>query len=465
MTGADRRQALLTRLAELPPEQRDALHASLLRRPRERTWPLTRQQEQFWYINQFAKDPAGSSYHIPWCVRLRGPIDQEALATALTRIVERHHTLRVRFRLVDDRLVQVLMPPEPVPLPLLDVADEEEAALAAFIDRPFDLENDPPLRAALLRLADDEAVLCVVLHHIVADAWSLNILLREMAECYTARWEGREPDLPELPIQFPDFAAEDGRRDHSAALEHWTRTLAGSVPLDLPIDRPRPPRWTGHADEEHFRISEEAVVRLEEAARRERGTLFTAMVTAYQVALGLLAGQDDVCVGVPTVGRARTELEPLIGCFSTVIVMRADLSGDPAFRELHRRTRVALLRGLQYPDMPWERLFESLGRARDLSRPSLYQVMFNLLNVPGDDRSRTTMADLEIEFFQPRRRYTHSELDALTVRDPVGLGGVFIYNRDQFSAATVRRFIAAFMGVVVRAGADPDLRISQMKGH
>ncbi|MFI6507719.1 condensation domain-containing protein [Streptosporangium sp. NPDC050855] len=505
------RAALLDRLLRLPPERREALlreirerggngpagttdrdtsggtagntHGSAAETPGNATgrdagtddgaagegevWPLSFGQERLWFLGRF--DPADTTYHTPWCVRLRGPVDAGAIAAAFTRVVERHHVLRTRYRLDGDRPVQVVVPAAPVPVESVDVTGDPDPAVVEFVDRPFDLEHGPPLRVALLRLGEDDVLLCIVLHHIVVDGWSLDVLMREVTECYAAHREGRPPRLEELPTQYPRVAEEDRRRAESdedaSHLEYWTRTLAGVPTLDLPPDRPRPARWSGRGGQESLLVPDETITRLEEVARAARCTLFTALLAAYQVTLGGACGQDDFCVGVPVAGRDRTEIEPLIGYFATTMVMRADLSGDPTFRELLKRTRLTLFRGLQHAGTPFERILGALRLPRDLGRPPLYQAMFNLHNLPKGHLLNTTMGDLSAEFRPvPTAGRTKAEVSVDAWRGPEGLGGVLDYSSDLFSAETARRLTRSFTGVVERAGADPDLRLSDLRG-
>ncbi|ACZ89542.1 condensation domain-containing protein [Streptosporangium roseum] len=466
MTTPDQRAALLSRLAELPPERREALLGRARDRDAGRTWPLSFGQERLWFLSRF--DPADTTYHTPWCVRLRGPVDADGIAAALTRVAGRHHVLRTRFRLAGDRPVQVVAPAGPVAVERRDVTGDPAPAVVEFVNRPFDLEAGPPLRVALMRLAGEDFILCVVLHHIVVDGWSLDVLMRELAECYAAHREGREPLLAELPTQYTDVAAEDRRRaehEDTAHLDHWTRTLAGAPVLDLPADHPRPARWTGRGGQESLLVPDEVITRLEGVARQQRCTLFMALLAAYQVTLGLAAGQEDLCVGVPVAGRNRVELEPLIGYFATTLALRADLSGDPTFRELLKRTRLSVFRGLQHAEVPFERILGALRLPRDLSRPPLLQAMFNLHNLPKGDLLRTEMADLAVEVYpMPPAGRTKAEISVDAWRGPEGLGGVLDYNSDLFSAGTARRLVRAFTDVVERAGTDPDLRLSDLRG-
>ena len=462
------RDDLRRRLAALPPERRAALLRSLIGGQEERTWPLSTGQERLWFLQRF--DPGDSSYHITWPVRLRGPIDEAGLAAAFTAIAARHEVLRTRFVQDADLPVQAVDAPGEVPLDRLDPVPDADRALAAYAGRPFDLAAGPVWRVGLLRWAADDAVLCVVLHHIVADHWSLDVLMRELAECYAAHRDGRPPRLDELPMQYRDFAVMDRRRAETEGREHldyWIERLAGVPPLDLPADHPRPARWTGRGAKVAVTVPDADTTRLEQVARSHRATLFMALLTAYQATLGAVAGQHDFCVGVPVAGRDRTELAPLIGYFSTTLVARADLSGDPPFGELLRRTRVSTLRALGHAGTSFERILGALRLPRDLSRPPLCQAMFNLShNLPKADLLRTELADLAVAVHPPpdlgRARV---ELSLDVYRGPEGVGGWLEYATDLFDAATARRLARVFARVVARAGADPDVRLSELSGE
>ncbi|MFI7129374.1 condensation domain-containing protein [Nonomuraea sp. NPDC050153] len=459
------RERLLRRLATLPPERRAALRKSLLGDREERTWPLSTGQERLWFLQRF--DPGDCAYHITWPVRLRGPVDETALAAAFTEIAARHEVLRTRFVLDGDLPAQVVDEPREVRLDRLDpAASGTGQAIVGYAGRPFDLAAAPAWRAGLLRLAADDAVLCIVLHHIVVDHWSLDVLMRELGECYNAHREGRAPLLDELPAQYRDFAvaerrrAEEGR-DH---LDFWAGRLAGAPPLDLPLDRPRPARWTGRGAKAGVTVPDADATRLELLARAHRATPFMALLAAWQVTLGTAAGQDDFCVGVPVAGRDRPELAPLIGYFSTTLVARADLSGDPPFAELLRRTRVSTLKALAHAGTSLDRILGALRVPRDLSRPPLCQAMFNLThNLPTGDMLRTELGDLAVEVYpQPDLGRARVEVSLDVYRGPEGIGGRLEYSTDLFDAATAHRLAEAFARVVSRAGEDPSLRLSEL---
>ncbi len=472
MTTADRRAALIEKLAGLPPERRAALLRSLggAADPGGEEWPLSPGQERLWFLSRF--DPADTSYNLPWSVRLRGPLDTAALAAAFTRVTERHEVLRTRFRLRGDAPVQVVLPPAPTPVEDLATSGEAgpdgtgvEEALREFAERPFDLENEPPLRAGVARRGEDDVVLCIVLHHIVVDGWSLDVLMRELAECYAATREGREPVLAELPMQYSSFAVQERRRDHTAGVEQWAGRLAGAPSLDLPADHPRPSRWSGRGAREELLLPPEEVTPLERVARKRRCTSFMALVAAYQATLALASGQSDFCVGVPVSRRTRSELAPLIGYFGNTLVLRADLSGDPAFHELLDRVREATLAGMRHADVPFEHILAALRVPRDVGRPPLCQAMFNLhSDLPKDDLLGTRFADLDAEVHTIPPSHTKSEVSLDLWRGPEGLGGVFDYSADLFTPATARRLVRGFAEVVRRAGADPETRLSALSG-
>ncbi|MBO3751360.1 hypothetical protein J5X84_35250 [Streptosporangiaceae bacterium NEAU-GS5] len=456
--------ALLERLAALPPARREALRRAL-GPPDEvdaamNAGPLSSGQERLWFLQRY--DPGDSSYSICWALGLHGPVDPQGLAAALTAVVARHEILRTRFRLVGDRPVQVVLPPGPV-------AFEQRADLAGlteFAERPFDLANEPPLRGALARHAADHYTLCLVIHHIAVDGWSLDTLMREFTECYAAHREGRAPGLEPPAAQYRDYVAWERGRDTTAHLAYWTDRLAGTPALDLPGDRPRPARWSGHGGKVELALPPRDLARLDKVARAGRVTFFMALLAAYQATLGRAAGQPDFCVGVPVVGAGRTEFPGLLGYLSNTIALRVDLRGDPTFTELLGRTRVSTLAALQHSEAPYEAVLGALRLPRDLSRPPLCQAMFNLThNLPKADLLRTTMADLSVEILGSLAEgRTKADVSVDAHRGPEGLTGAFEYNSDLFTAATGARLARAFTDTVNAAAADPERRLSQLGG-
>ncbi|GIH25922.1 hypothetical protein Aph01nite_42320 [Acrocarpospora phusangensis] len=446
MISPDLRAALLDRLAKVPPERREALRRTL---GEKGGLPLSPGQERVWFLSRF--DPEDTSYHVPWCVWLRGPVRPEALAGAFARIAARHEVLRARFRMTGEGPRQFILPPGPVTLERGELLGDPAPPVDAFVNRPFDLEVEPPWRVALLRVTGERMLLCIVLHHIAADGWALDVLMRELAECYAAAVEGREPDLPDLPMRFTEYAASERNRDSGPQLAFLAERLAGTPNLDLPADRPRPPRWTGHGAAVRFEVPGEVVRGLERFSRRERCTPFMVLMAAFQATLGATAGQRDFCVGVPVAGRSRAEYAPMIGSFANTLAVRADLSGDPAPGELARRVRKAVIEVMTRADAPYEKVIAALRLPRDLSRLPLCQAMFALQNTPQDDMLRPAIGDLEAEFYPgPGSRYTKAEVAVQLWPLGDGLAGILDYSADLFAERSMRALADRFTGTVAR---------------
>jgi non-ribosomal peptide synthetase component F len=316
-------------------------------------------QERLWFLQRL--DPSDAAYRVAAVRRLRGALDVEALTGAFGDVVARHESLRTRFPDQDGLPIAVIDPPGaavPVEFVALDQAvpdgPEVTRLLEERVNTPFDLAAAPPLRITLVRLADDDHVLCVVLHHIIGDGWSLNVLLSDLAGYYLARTKGEPAALPELPVSYAEYA--DTQRASHADADYWTAKLAGATPLELPTDRPRPAQRGSAGGEVHFDLPPELAGALSRLARAERSTVFMVLLAAYQVLLARHAGQDDIVVGSPTAGRDRPELEPMVGLFASTLVLRGDLSGDPPFSELLRRTRRAVLEAMAHREVPIERV-------------------------------------------------------------------------------------------------------------
>ncbi|HEX6911655.1 MAG TPA: amino acid adenylation domain-containing protein, partial [Longimicrobium sp.] len=302
---------------------------------RHRPLPLSFAQQRLWFIDRL--QPGSATYNIPAALRLRGPLDVPALERALAEVVGRHESLRTTFTVTDGEPLQVIHPPSPVALPVADLRAEADPGSAARhaaereAARPFDLDAGPLFRASLLRLGDEEWALLFTVHHVVSDAWSMGVLVREVSEAYGAFAAGRGPSLPALPVQYADFAVWQRARLSGEVLDGqlawWRARLAGApAALDLPTDRPRPAVVSEAGAVVPFTLPAETVGALRGVARREGATLFMALLAGWQALLARWAGTDDVSVGTPVAGRTRAETEGLIGFFVNTLVMRTDLS-------------------------------------------------------------------------------------------------------------------------------------------
>jgi amino acid adenylation domain-containing protein/non-ribosomal peptide synthase protein (TIGR01720 family) len=364
------------------------------RTPREGAQPLSFSQERLWFLDQL--QPGSTAYSLPLALRLTGSLNVEALRRSLEELVRRHESLRTTFTDVGGRPVQVVAPPESWELPLVDLVEleasdrlaEARRVARAEVNRGFDLSTGPLFRTSLLRLADDEHVLLLTLHHSVADGWSLGVLMRELATLYRALATGQPASLPELPVQYADYARWQRDWLQGEALEtqlsYWRRHLRGAPPLlELPTDRTRSATQGLRGGSLMRALPRALSARVNELCRLQGVTLFMALLAAFKTLLHRHAGQEDVVVGTPIAGRGRPETEGLIGFFVNTLVLRTDLSGNPSFRELLRRVREVCLGAYDHQDVPFERLVEELRPERDLARTPLFQVMFNLLNLEG----------------------------------------------------------------------------------
>jgi amino acid adenylation domain-containing protein/non-ribosomal peptide synthase protein (TIGR01720 family) len=394
-------------------------------------------------------------------VRLRGDLDVDALRQAFTALVARHESLRTTFDTVDGRGVQIVHPPYQVDIPVGE--DDLDRALARECQQPFDLRQGPLLRVRLVRLADDDHVLIVVLHHIVTDGWSSGVIASELGALYAAARRGERVELPPLPLQYADFAA--WQREHLAGpafdehLAYWRRQLAGVPALDLPADRPRPAVHTTNGAALEFRVPNSVTAALKRVGQRCDGTLFMTLVAACQVLFSRYTGQDDVAVGTVTSGRERAELAGLVGFFVNTLVLRSTVDGRRTFGEFLASVRETVLGALAHGEVPFERLVDELQPARDTSRTPLFQAMVVLQNAPGQA--------LEL----PGVRVEEVALPAVTASFDVtvefqevtgGLRGVITYNTDLFDATTIER-MARHLGVLLDGiAADPDRPLSRL---
>lgn len=462
---------LTAQIARLSPEKR-ALLEKLLKKEgvelgRARILPLGRDtnafplsfaQQRLWFFDQL--EPGSPLYNIPQAVRLSGPLQVAALQAALREIVGRHETLRTTFVTRDGQPVQIIQPPLPLALPVLDLSDcpaiecEAEALRLAQAEarQPFDLQRGPLLRTTLLRLAEAEHILLLTLHHIIADGWSMGVLVRELALLYDAFTHHRPSPLPELPVQYVDFAVwqRDYLRGEPLArqLSYWKGRLGDlPPPLDLPTDRPRSALGGARGAHQSFSLSAALTDRLRSLARSEDATLFMTLLAAFQTLLFRYTGQEDISVGSPVANRNRAEIEPLIGVFINTLVLRADLSGQPTFRELLRRVRTMTLGAYENQDLPFEHLVEALHPDRSLSRTPLFQVMFILQNAPSAGISPAG-SGLRLTPIETHSGTATFELTLSLTETPSGLYGALEYNADLFEAATIERLLAHFRNLL-----------------
>ncbi len=441
------------------------------RLPREGELPLSFAQQRLWLIDQL--QPGSPAYNISAALRLAGDLDVRALALSLTEMVRRHETLRTTFAAVDGRPFQVIAPPAPVQPPLIDltgldsrVAGVEASRLVAFEARlPFDLARGPMLRVALVRTGAAEHIAVFNLHHIVSDGWSMGVLVREVVALYSAFTSGRDHSLPELPVQYVDFARWQRGWLAGEVLEtqlsYWRRQLADTPPVvDLPTDRPRPAVQSMRGATCAHLLPAELMPALRALGHEVGATLFMTLLAAFDTLVHRSTGQRDLSVGSPIAGRTHPELEGLIGMFVNTLVLRTDLSGDPSFTELVRRVREVSLQAHAHQHLPFERLVEELEVERDLGRAPLFQLMFVLQNAPSTELQlpglRLSGLPMENETAKFDLWFSAEELGG-TLRI------LLEYSTDLFDAPTIDRFLNRFERLVRSAVAAPETRLSELE--
>jgi amino acid adenylation domain-containing protein len=417
--------------------------------PRGPESPLSFAQQRLWFLDELAGG-ASPFYNISAALLLTGTLDAGALTRAFDEIVRRHEALRTTFRTGPGGTpVQVIHPHRPFHLPVADldglppaVREAEARRLAREdADHPFTLIHGPVLRASLLRLEEDRQVVLLCMHHIVADGWSLEIFVGELATFYRALVSGQPSPLAALPVQYADFAIWQRQQLSGpvldAQLAFWRQQLA-NVPLvfELPTDRPRPARQTHRAGHVELHIPAELIDRLNALARQNRGTLFMVLLTSFATLLRRTTGRRDLLVGTPIANRNRSETAGLIGFFVNLLILRADLGGNPEFTEALGRVREMALGAYAHQDLPFERLVEELQPARDLSRHPLFQVALTLSATPWHalDLPGVTLGSLDVPI-----PVEHHDLTLQAHQTSYGLEAGFSYNADLFDTATVER--------------------------
>ncbi|MET0401504.1 MAG: amino acid adenylation domain-containing protein, partial [Cystobacter sp.] len=423
-----------------------------------------------WFLDQL--EPGSPLYNLPAAVRMEGALDAEVLERCFVEVVRRHESLRTTFQASGGEPVQHVLPEGTVSLTRVDLREvpapgrEAELKRLAYQEalRPFELSRVPLLRTTLVRLSDTEHVLVLVMHHIVSDGWSMNVLVREVAALYEAFSQGRPSPLPALPTQYVDHARWERERPRGdvldAQLDWWRGQLAGApTQLELTTDRPRPPVMDFHGASHPVRLSRETWTRVQALARREGVTPFMLLLATFQTLLHRYSGQDDLSVGSPIAGRGRAETRELIGFFVNNLVLRTRLDGNPSFQELLARVREVTLGAYAHQDVPFEKLVEALRPVRDMSFSPLFQVMLILHPdpLPGFRLPGLALSGVELE-----SRTARYELTLALAESEQGLVGSLEYATRLFDAATVARMVEHLGVLLDGVLAHPEARLSEL---
>ncbi|HVR98124.1 MAG TPA: amino acid adenylation domain-containing protein, partial [Thermoanaerobaculia bacterium] len=453
----------------------DALQAIVQLSPQRRALlaqrnPLSFSQQRLWFLEQLGA--GGTAYNLPTAWRLTGRLDVAALRASLDEVVRRHEALRTSFFAPDGEPFQVVHKASRVALPVADlrqVPGAEREATARRLAReeaakPFDLARGPLLRAALVRLADEEHLLLVTMHHIVSDGWSVGLFIREMALLYSAFVTGAASPLPAPPLQYSAYPRwQRGRLQGEvleAELDYWRRQLAGAPPvLELPADRPRPRMQTMRGAARTLVLPPAAGEALRALGQQNGATLFVTLLAAFQELLGRITGRDDLVVGSPVANRTRQEFEDVIGLFLNTLVLRTDLSEDPGFLELVERVRRVVTAAQAHQELPFERLVEELQPERSLSHAPLVQTLFVLLVTPP---AAPQLPGLDITPVESGASTARFDLTLSIAETPCGLTARLEYSTDLFDATTMDRLLGHYASLLAAVAARPALRLSEL---
>ena len=436
---------------------------------RDEVMPLSFAQQRLWFMHQLA--PNSAFYNVPSATRLEGKLKLDALKWSLDQLVVRHEAVRTTFSADNGVPHQTIRNIAQIELPVVDLTDTDpdkrNSEARILVDRevqaPFDLERDTLLRARLFRLGNEDHILVLTMHHIVSDGWSMGVLMRDLIELYGARVRNADPSLPELSIQYVDFAA--WQRDwlqgevYDRQLNYWKSRLANLSSLRLPTDRARPSIRRYQGKREWFNIPKELSESIKQLSHREGVTPFMVMLAVFDLLLHRYTGSNDIAVGSPIANRHRGEIEGLIGFFVNSLVMRTDLSGDPTFRELLDRVRDTAMGAYANQDIPFGKIVEEINPVRDTGQNPLFQVIFAVQNAPMPNM---IAGDLQLKLGWAETAASRFDLEFHVFEDSRGTRLGVVYDTDLFERSTIQRMFGTYQSLLEAATADPNLPISKL---
>ncbi|WP_313930037.1 non-ribosomal peptide synthetase [Trichocoleus sp. FACHB-262] len=443
-------------------------HSILKRDAIADTYFLSFAQQRLWFVHQI--EPDSPFYNLPVAIQLTGALSVPVLEQSLQAIAQRHEILRTRFMAQGGQPVQIIESGLPFQLAIVDCTSfndpetELRSLLQSEASRPFDLEQYPLWRVQLLRLSDTHHVLLLAFHHTIADGWSMTrVLIEELAVHYEAIQLGQDPALPELPIQYVDFALWQRQQWQTGAFQlhqtYWQQQLEGLPVLQLPTTYPRPAVPSFRGDKLAFTLSADQTTALKALSQREGVTLFMTLLAAFKVLLYRYSGQTDLLVGSPIANRNQPALENLMGCFVNTIVLRTELSGNPSFQELLKRVRRVALDAYLHQDLPFDQLVQQLHSDRDISRNPLFQTWFSLQNMPA---SSLEFAGLSLESLDVDTGTSQFDL-SLDMEERHGtLMGWVEYSTDLFDQSAIARFVEHFQTLLASILQAPDQSLATL---
>ncbi len=469
------------KIASLPPEKRELFELMLQEQgvdlseimitpaPRDqKTYPLSFSQQRLWFLHRM--DPDSPLYNITSVIRMRGELQIKTLEHCFNLLMQRHEVLRTAFREEDGHGRQEILPELKLEIPVVDLTNTETSRIDTVLNeyavyeslQPFDLSQTPLIRVKLLRFGEKHHVLILVMHHIVSDNWSTGLIVHEILEMYKAYAQNKEPQLPELPVQYADFAVWQRKwlkgKTLEKQLQYWRDRLQDTPPvLEMPLDRPRPAYQTYNGAYLTFHFTADTQKALHQLSRKADTTLFMTLLAAFEALLHRYSGQNDILTGTPIANRNRSETEHLIGFFVNTLVLRADFSDNPTFNQLLKRVKDDTLGAYQHQDIPFETLVEKLQPERDMSHSPFFQAMFVLNNAPVE---QLQLPDLTLELIEVENKTAKFDLILNALEDDTGIHFKLEYNTDLFNADTMERFAEHYRNIVNAVLSDPDQAVS-----
>jgi hypothetical protein len=425
------------------------------------------------------KNPGTTHYTMRAVLRLAGPLNITILEQCLDEMFRRHESLRSVFTIFEGKPVQIVNEPREFTLPQIDLSGAAEPAREALaqqlfteeVRRPFDLADGPGVRVVLIKLDENNHIVVVVLHQLISDAWALNVFIREVTLLYSAHFEGRPSPLPELPIQYADFARWERQRLESGELEsqlaYWREQLTPNFTLaTIPTDRPFPDQASTRGGGETLVLPQQTVAAFRAFTRQENVSLYMSTLAAFEVLLYHRCKQDDICVTTGVAGRTRQETEGLIGSFANALVLRTDLSGDPTFRELLQRVVKVSLGALAHQDVPFNLVEQAVRESTGIVDKQLFQIVFDL--AVANDNSATSarvqnINDLRVEMLVPDEDLVIGAAVRLAIQEiEQDVVANLFYRKDLFDAETISRWLKDYQRLLEAVVAKPDARISEL---
>ena len=436
---------------------------------RRKLMPLSYSQERLWFIDQLE---GSSQYHIPAAIRLKGTLDKKALGSALAEVVNRHETLRTVFLENNDGVYQEIKAKHQWELKITELESIEEKHISVHeyiadnIATPFNISKDQLLRAELIVIDNNEFVLFIVMHHIISDGWSLQVIMREVAELYNARQNNRDPILPELHIQYADYAVWQRKYLSGEILEHkltyWKNKLQSATPLQLPTDKERPAVQTTNGLAYTFTIPDQISVRLQNISQESGTTMFMSLLAVFKVLLHRYSGQQEIIVGSPVSNRQMQEVENLVGFFVNTLVLRTTINPGDTFRSLLQQLGNSALDDYQKQDVPFEKIVEAVVRERDMSRNPLFQVMFIFENELTAAGERTRLDGIRMSAEPMIQRSSKFDLSLFISEFNGSYNASFEYNTDLFETTTIERMAVHFTELLRSITSSPDTKVGRL---